>query len=70
MEETINAIKAKACILEGYADVLETLEKNVKWYQHTDDETGELVDDTEPWSIGRLTAYRNAIAAVKKLAGV
>lgn len=70
MEETINSIKEKAAMLEGYGDVLENLAKNLRYYQHEDEETGAMVDDTDTWSRGRANAYRSAIEAVKKLAGV
>lgn len=70
MEETINNLKAKAALLEGFGDVIETLYKNVRYYQHEDPETGKMVDDDDTWSAGRVRAYREAIEAVKKLAGV
>ena len=70
MEETINSIKEKAAMLEGYGDVLENLAKNLRYYQHEDPDTGALVDDDDMWSRGRALAYRSAIEAVKKLAGV
>lgn len=70
MEETINSIKERAATLEGFGDVLENLYKNLRYYQHEDEETGEVVDDNDMWSKGRAQAYRSAIEAVKKLAGV
>ena len=34
MEEIINNIKEKAALLEAYADVLETLNGQIRYYQH------------------------------------
>ncbi len=70
MEDIINSIKEKAALLEAYADVLDTLNKNIRYYQHEDEDTGEIVDDTDDWSKARLAAYRETMKAVKKLAGV
>jgi len=69
MEEIINNIKEKAALLEAYADVLETLNSQIRYYQH-ENESGEVVDDEGSYSKSRLAAYREAIKAVKKLAGV
>lgn len=69
MEDIINSIKEKAALLEAYADVLETLNGQIRYYQH-ETESGEVVDDEGSYSKSRLAAYREAIKSVKKLAGV
>lgn len=69
-ETAINAIKEKSAMLEGYAEVLGNLKACESWYTHEDEETGEIVDDEGDYAKYRLIAVRNAIAAVKKLAGV
>lgn len=69
MEKTINAIKEKARLLEAYADVLSLLRDRERWYMHEDDD-GILVDDEDEYSKAQLSAVRNTISAVKKLAGV
>lgn len=69
MEKTINAIKEKARLLEAYADVLSLLRDRERWYMREGDD-GILVDDEDEYSKAQLSAVRNTISAVKKLAGV
>lgn len=78
-EETIKAIKNKAALLDAYADVLDNLKSQERWYQHrktvlSDDgeeiEADVLEDDDSDYARHHLSAIRNVIAAVKKLAGV
>ena len=69
-ESAINAIKKKADMMNAYADVLENLKSQERWYMHTDEETEELVDDEGEYAENHLTAIRNSIAAIKKVAGV
>ena len=69
MEDIINSIKEKAELLGAYAEVLSTLNHQIPYYQHEDD-NGNLVDDEGAWSKARLAAYRETIKAVRKLAGV
>ena len=69
-ETAIAAIKKKADMMNAYADVLENLKSQESWHMHTDEETGERVDDEGEYAENHLTAIRNAIAAIKKLAGV
>ena len=80
MEDIISEIKMKASMMEDYADILEYLGNRVRWYQHpetiVDEETGEeketgrMVDDEGEYAAAHLRAYREAIKAIKKLAGV
>ena len=80
MEDIINEIKMKAATMEVYAEILDILSSRVKWYQHNetivDEETGEtketgrVLDDEGEYAESHLRAYREAIKAVKKLAGV
>lgn len=63
-------IRKKARELEAFADILEMIEDRIKWYQHTDEQTGELVDDTGEYNTAHLSALRTTAKAVKKLAGV
>lgn len=80
MEDIINEIKMKAATMEVYAEILEHLDGRVKWYQHKETivneetgeetETGRMVDDEGEYAAANLRAYREAIKAIKKLAGV
>jgi len=63
-------IMKRARMLEAYADVIGVLQDRERWYQHTDEETGELVDDDGEYSAANLAAIRETMKAVKKLAGV
>jgi len=63
-------ILKKARLLEGYAEVIGLIESRIAWYQHTDDETGEVVDDEGEYSAAMLQALRDSMKAVKKLAGI
>lgn len=65
----MNEIRRKQYELEVLADLLERIENNIKWYQHTDEDTGELVDDTGENDIIHLAALRNVKKSVLKLAG-
>ena len=60
----------KARKLEAFAEIIDLLENNIKYYQHVDDETGELVDDTGEWSEAHLAAYRETLKAVRKIVGL
>lgn len=80
MEDIINEIKMKAATMEVYAEILDHLASRVKWYQHEEKaireetgeevETGRMLDDEGDYAAAHLRAYREAIKAVKKLAGV
>jgi hypothetical protein len=80
MESIINEIKMKAATMEVYAEILDILANRVKWYQHPETivneetgeetETGRMLDDEGEYAAAHLRAYREAIKAVKKLAGV
>ena len=63
-------IMRRAKMLEAYAEVMEMLEDRVRWYQHTDDETGEVLDDDGTYAETNLQALRETMKAVRKLAGV
>jgi hypothetical protein len=66
----MNEIRRKQYELEILADLIERIDNNVKWYQHTDEETGELVDDTGENDVLHLAALRNVRKSILKLAGV
>lgn len=72
MENIINAIKAKAGMLEAYADIIKKLADMEHWYQHIEGEgeNEKWVDDEYDSSKYALAAIRESIKAVKKLAGV
>ena len=80
MESIINEIKMKAATMEVYAEILEHLDGRIKWYQHPEKvireetgeevETGRMLDDEGEYAAAHLRAYRDAIKAIKKLAGV
>ena len=81
MEKLMNEIKAKAAMLEAYADVIKTLDDRCRWYQHTkEDENGDTITDADGNAVwyddeyesakAYLAAYRETIKAVRKLAGV
>ena len=63
-------IMKRARLLEAYAEVIGLIESRIAWYQHTDDETGEIVDDDGEYSAANLQALRDTMKAVKKLAGI
>lgn len=65
----MNEIRKKQYELEVYADLLEQITNSENWYRHTDEETGEMVDDTDENSVLHLAAYRAAKKAILKLAG-
>lgn len=66
----MNEIRRKQYELEALADLIERIDSNVKWYQHTDEETGELVDDAGENDVLHLAALRNVRKSLLKLAGV
>ena len=66
----MNEIRRKQYELEILADLIERIDNNVKWYQHTDEETGELVDDADENDVLHLAALRNVRKSILKLAGV
>lgn len=66
----MNEIRRKQYELEILADLIERIDNNIKWYQHTDEETGELVDDAGECDVLHLTALRNVRKSILKLAGV
>lgn len=66
----MNEIRRKQYELEILADLIERIDNNIKWYQHTDEETGELVDDTGESDVLHLAALRNVRKSILKLAGV
>ena len=81
MEKLMNEIRAKAELLNAYAEVLKTLDDRMRWYQHTEkDENGDQItdadgnpiwiDDDGDYAKAYLSAYRETIKAVRKLAGV
>lgn len=80
MEDIINEIKMKAATMEVYAEILDILASREKWYQHKETiidpetgeekETGRMIDDESDYDKAHLRAYREAIKAIKKLAGV
>ena len=63
-------IRARAKELEAYADIIEMLEDRIHWFQNEDDDTGELIDEKSEYAKSQLSALRNTIKAVRKLAGV
>ena len=65
----MNEIRRKQYELEALADLIERIDNNIKWYQHEDEDTGELVDDTMESDTLHLAALRNVKKAVLKLAG-
>ena len=66
----MNEIRRKQYELEALADLIERIDNNIKWYQHDDEETGELVDDTGESDVLHLAALRNVRKSILKLAGV
>ena len=66
----MNEIRRKQYELEILADLIERIDNNIKWYQHDDEETGELVDDTGENDVLHLAALRNVRKSILKLAGV
>lgn len=66
----MNEIRRKQYELEILADLIERVDNNIKWYQHDDEETGELVDDTGENDVLHLAALRNVRKSILKLAGV
>ena len=66
----MNEIRRKQYELETLADLIERIDNNIKWYQHTDEETGELVDDAGENDVLHLAALRNVRKSLLKLAGV
>lgn len=66
----MNEIRRKQYELEVLADLIERIDNNIKWYQHSDEETGELVDDTGENDVLHLAALRNVRKSILKLAGV
>ena len=66
----MNEIRRKQYELEILADLIERIDNNIKWYQHDDEETGELVDDTGESDVLHLAALRNVRKSILKLAGV
>lgn len=80
MEDIINEIKIRGAMMDTYADIMEYLASRVKWYQHPETivneetgeetETGRMLDDEGEYAAAHLRAYREAIKAIKKLAGV
>ena len=66
----MNEIRRKQYELETLADLIERIDNNIKWYQHNDEETGELVDDTGESDVLHLAALRNVRKSILKLAGV
>lgn len=66
----MNEIRRKQYELEVLADLVERIDNNIKWYQHDDEETGELVDDTGENDVLHLAALRNVRKSILKLAGV
>lgn len=66
----MNEIRRKQYELETLADLIERIDANIKWYQHTDEETGELVDDAGENDVLHLAALRNVRKSILKLAGV
>ena len=65
----MNEIRRKQYEMEILADLLERIDNNIKWYQHEDENTGELVDDTMESDTLHLAALRNVKKSILKLAG-
>ena len=65
----MNEIRRKQYEMEILADLLERIDNNIKWYQHEDENTGELVDDTGENDTLHLAALRNVKKSILKLAG-
>ena len=65
-----NKIREKQFELEMLSDLMSMVENNIRWNQHEDEQTGEVVDDTDEMSQIRLSAYRNVAKMLLKLAGV
>lgn len=65
----MNEIRKKQYELEMLCDLLERIDSNISWYQHTD-EDGVKVDDEDENSQTRLAAYRSVRKSILKLAGV
>lgn len=72
MEDIKRAIEEKSAKLEGYAWVLERLLDAERWNQHreSNEEDAPFVDDDSDWARTRLSAVRETMEAVRKLAGV
>ena len=66
----MNEIRRKQYELEMCADLLERVDANIKWNQHTDEQTGDLVDDEDENSVIRLAAMRNVRKSILKNCGV
>lgn len=66
----MNEIRRKQYELEALADLIDRIDANINWYRHTDEETGELVDDTGENDVLHLAALRNVRKSLLKLAGV
>lgn len=63
-------IRKKQYELEAIAEAVERINNLITWYQHTDEITGEMVDDENEDSVLRLAGYRAAKAKLLKVAGV
>ena len=64
----MNEIRKKQYELEMLADLVDRVNNNIAWNQHTD-ENGIMVDDEDETSQIRLAAYRSVIKSLLKIAG-
>lgn len=64
----MNEIRKKQYELEMLADLVDRVNNNIAWNQHTDD-AGNVVDDEDETSQIRLAAYRSVIKSLLKIAG-
>lgn len=68
LNNEIIAVRTRAALMEAYAEIMETIQSRISWYQHEDDD-GNLVDDDGENATIHLAAYREAAKQIKKLAG-
>jgi len=72
MKNTITAsqeMKNRVNMINAYAEIVEWIERNERYYQ-TESDDGVLCDNDDEYSAATLAAYRTAISAIKKLAGI